>query len=1112
MGSFNDNSPFGLPPDLNDPNSNFPQYEFTDPNAQYLQSQQSQQQPGLRQISLQQIQLQHQPQSPSAASIISNSSNPSQSSSPAGPIKSDRPTYTPIQFYENSLSQAQPGLAPIFGDSSLTHPYTYHPPTTQPSSASSQFHVPPNAAPVFQQPDSSFNSPLNDPQSFNMVFPYAGTPSSASVQEPVLFQHNASTQQQPTAEGPAQVYGYPFQAPLPSSQSTHPALINFQQPVYSQPSTKGGYNPTSHPTNYEAVSSGAGLTPSNISVPIQQAPTSGNRSSVPTGLEVLESNHAKRQSGAHLRIKPHVERGEINKKGSHAGIFSHHSSISAVSVSSSTTSSGASPSGHTSRTAPKFPCPEDWPPLPAEYYSNVPDFYPSVPPSGVQGSSGSGSSTSTATGPTNTDGAATRLDGTDLGFYLETFIEYPRLLYEISTEHGANLFSRKMSWALYEKSGKVYHEFLSGRRLRNTFLHRISRFENRKNNAASDKDKDDPSGSGRKGSRGSDKGTEKSGYRTYSLKIERLLGRILELQNHLRESKVSYYVQKRKAEIIPKDKSDMAVVTATNPATAVITEKSEANVSGSGSSTRSSSKPSTTRLSSVYGSTGGSQRPIEDNSQQTSNVPGQLPDTVTNTFEGISPTNTREITSRLDTSRITEPTDYMSSRVTTNSIGNNSYQTNPENNQDTPMPQENLNTTYSNNNTSAPSIYPNTSGAQQLGQSQNETDDNNQRPQQTSNTNYPSNSQQQQPNFYKCPSPLLHLHPSDPGYYSQIMKIMEAEVRQTIEEAVQKVQKVELAESHERENRYNKRLNEVSTKLVSIEQTVDELKNIVNLLHKDENAAERKLRQQEKGKRNIFDGSFMGDGGNMGNFVSNNTQQSRQQEGNNTIDEQEIEEILRSENNRALAQQHAQRVVKELEEEIQQEKKELEESIAESRSNTQRRIEQQRKLYPVHESDNEHIQGQYKLPESAPTKRLSESPRPSSIHTNSASPVGTKRSSQSPASKGSPAKNPIDMSNLAQLTPSTSNASLFNNTRNPILPVTSSDTGNLSVGRNNGSSVSLGDIDTSLNLNPADSLGQSSNFGLDFLSEFPEPNDRLVQELEGTEDDQDGAPDISECT
>lgn len=133
----------------------------------------------------------------------------------------------------------------------------------------------------------------------------------------------------------------------------------------------------------------------------------------------------------------------------------------------------------------------------------------------------------------------------------------------------------------------------------------------------------------------------------------------------------------------------------------------------------------------------------------------------------------------------------------------------------------------------------------------------------------------------------------------------------------------------------------------------------------------------------------MGDGGNMGNFVSNNTQQSRQQEGNNTIDEQEIEEILRSENNRALAQQHAQRVVKELEEEIQQEKKELEESIAESRSNTQRRIEQQRKLYPVHESDNEHIQGQYKLPESAPTKRLSESPWPSSIHTNSASPVGT---------------------------------------------------------------------------------------------------------------------------
>lgn len=73
-----------------------------------------------------------------------------------------------------------------------------------------------------------------------MVFPYAGTPSSASVQEPVLFQHNASTQQQPTAEGPAQVYGYPFQAPLPSSQSTHPALINFQQPVYSQPSTKVG--------------------------------------------------------------------------------------------------------------------------------------------------------------------------------------------------------------------------------------------------------------------------------------------------------------------------------------------------------------------------------------------------------------------------------------------------------------------------------------------------------------------------------------------------------------------------------------------------------------------------------------------------------------------------------------------------------------------------------------------------------------------------------------------------------------------------------------------------------------------------------------------------------
>lgn len=1071
-------------------------------------------------ISLQQIQqLQgQQPSSPSTASMLSNTPVASQLSSPSMSAGVPQKNFNQMPFYSsNSMFQTTPNP---------NGPSTSSFPDPSPILDSQQFSS------VFQSSDSSLPPSMIDSSNFNLNFSLNPQSSDSSL----LFQdsNGISTDSQP--------FSSQFQA-LPEVK---PSIQNYND-ISLYPSSSQKKNPLI----FNKASSSSTFQSHSL------ANRSAGVSPIPTGLEVLESSHAKHHK-KHLRIKPQVEHAEISKKSPHAGHFSRHNSVSGLSgispsssastpISSSTTSS----SSGLLRTSPNYPCPEDWAPLPTDYYANVPDFYPPIPP---PNSSALASSSST-----NSTGATTRLDGADLEFYLESLTIYPRLLYEISTEHGANIFSRKMSWSLLERSGKVYHELLSGRRLRNTFLHRISRYENRKN-ACKDRS------STRKGA----KGEKGSGYRTYSPKIDRLLGQILDLQNHLRECKLTYYEQKHKAESTRKTKRDLPNASSIPSGLNTIKqEKKEKIIPQSFDNSPSTNIPSfDSRNQSNNYST--DINDINNSILQNEDTTPNFSNSIQTPFSGEVSFEPKSSRPRAGGSSISEATSYLTLAAE------------KPDSQDFPMPQESFDDDDNNQddgsderknvsfnesqesidtftnlssldnirvdiNPAALAMHSRTSSVQFTQPAvQEHINLITESPKlNTTSDNLDTMLNNQPDFFFSCTHPHLHHHPSDPGYYTRVMKDMEIEVQKAIEDAVQRVKELELGEAKKREQSYNKRLNDVTQKLLAVEQSVDELKTIVKSIRNNDaqNCTATNQNQFDKDevfrRQGMFDGNFMGDGRDFSDFdyTSSSTKLDREKEespiSSGAIDDEEIDRLIQKERDRQERQEIQKRahdVVDKLKMKLLH-KQELDRFV-ESRQ----AFSGQQKLPSIQEQDSQPLIPQLVSPSSSSSSLGQQGSKPGSTGLDTSNfqaggsskkylsgqqklPVVQHRASNlslhnsSTVSRSSPAlqakESPPSSAqpNSLQLTPTTSN------TLNSI-SVSNSNTSDSGAGygslekfaqhvtngrSRNGSETSL---------NPVTSVGQNSNFGLSFLRDFS-GDDGFVQEIVESEDE-DG-PDISEC-
>lgn len=1083
--------------------------------------------PSNQQISLQQIQ---QLQSSSANSTLPNTPGASDDSSPSISTSLNQNNINSMSFFAKNMNQQSSSP----GDNS-----------------SSMFS------------DSALTAAMMDMQDFDLVF--SSNSQDKKAPQSVTFQDSNGQ-----SDGSSQPFGYQFKA----SSEVESSLAEFQSsalyPTSSKPkhAHQKSYNSTpAHSSSFQRLSS----------IPHSH---SAGVSPIPSGLEVLESSHAKHHN-RHMRIKPHVEHAEVSKKSSHIGSHQHHTNLSgfaALSPQSSASTPSAKPSAigfytANSKSSPNYPCPEEWAPLPLGYYSNVPDYYPPIP---LPSSSGTSSVSA------KSSGATTRLDGSDLEFYLESLTIYPRLLYEISTEHGANLFSRKMSWSLFERSGKVYHELLSGRRLRNTFLHRISRYENRKN-ACKD-------GLGAKKGSKNEKG---SGYRTYSPKIDRLLGQILQLQNHLRECKLSYYEQKHKSESNRKIKRELPGTVSSSPVTIERKEsqgqtqaqnQTQNQNSDNMSSTGAFSFPGTPQSQSLFSSSD------NDNGNSASTYVNESGNMFSGSGSGPGSGNESytmsnspfQNTKAQATSSITEATSYLTLATEKDT-----------NSQDLPMPQEVYGDKKSNNevpksrdeftnlstldnirvdiNPAALSMAFEKASASlvqpSMLQSNSVSKPTQQIDQKSANGTFEfdfTSSNSQNNMFY--PSTNSTLQPSNNSdNYSQLRQEMEAQIQKAVEDALSKMKESEKNEAREREEKYNTRLNEVSQRLFAIEQSVNELKLIVQSICNYNN----NTNDGAKTPYNVFDGNFLDN--DTKDFSNFNCQDSTTRQlnsdnskspigGGGTIDDDEIDRILQKEQERRQQQETQKRTQgggNRQENELGQEKSDSEKPAVDSKY----LFSQQQKLPSIQENQNEqkqHVKLTSSSLSSSPglypgggvlngksfynsdlanmsplQQKLPSVQRRISNMSLRNSPSVTRRSSLS-MPKGSPGPNLFQVNTLLTptnsnscfnpLSATTSNTSENNYNLNDLSNNKVNTTGNISINNNNSSSLDTSDnnilnlalsdndqksIDTFIN--PVSSPSQNTNFGLNFMGYFMGDDEDFVREIEGSEDDEDGEPDISEC-
>lgn len=165
-------------------------------------------------------------------------------------------------------------------------------------------------------------------------------------------------------------------------------------------------------------------------------------------------------------------------------------------------------------TTPYYSCPEGWGPLPEGYYNTSDNVI--IP---------------------TTAEIVHKFDREDLEKYLDYYTTYPRLLYETATASGVDRFAKKVCWDFYKSKNKVYGELTSGKKLRDSFRHRLNRFKNKrtkKNPKASSTSINSPIPSNLNATK------EKSHRAT----IDDSLAKIVELQNQLEKCKQSYVTVK----------------------------------------------------------------------------------------------------------------------------------------------------------------------------------------------------------------------------------------------------------------------------------------------------------------------------------------------------------------------------------------------------------------------------------------------------------------------------------------------------------------------------------------------------------------------------------------
>lgn len=106
-----------------------------------------------------------------------------------------------------------------------------------------------------------------------------------------------------------------------------------------------------------------------------------------------------------------------------------------------------------------YPPPPEFEPLAPDFYKDLHSGYPVV------------------------DGKdpETNIDSEIYCFYLDYFVKYPILLYASAYSRESDRFSRKISWDIYAKYGKVFYGFISSARMRKTLLQKLNRYRKKYN-------------------------------------------------------------------------------------------------------------------------------------------------------------------------------------------------------------------------------------------------------------------------------------------------------------------------------------------------------------------------------------------------------------------------------------------------------------------------------------------------------------------------------------------------------------------------------------------------------------------------------------------------------
>lgn len=177
-----------------------------------------------------------------------------------------------------------------------------------------------------------------------------------------------------------------------------------------------------------------------------------------------------------------------------------------------------------------YPPPPEFESLPDDFYKDLPTGYPAI-----EGKS-----------------SETTIDTEIYCFYLKYFVKYPILLYVSAYSRESERFSRKVSWDVYEKYGRVFYGFINPARMRKTLLQKLNRY--RKKNTKTD-NKNPENGESNISNNGANSsgnnenisnGEEKSRRNSPVRKTERgLMDQILKLHDRIIDTAINSGASKR---------------------------------------------------------------------------------------------------------------------------------------------------------------------------------------------------------------------------------------------------------------------------------------------------------------------------------------------------------------------------------------------------------------------------------------------------------------------------------------------------------------------------------------------------------------------------------------